>query len=137
MSIEINPKALKDCINSSGMTMSEVSTKMGRSTGFVSGVIAKGRVSETAYVNLCDALGVERGAFLTAPPPPTDVYRLNLVYSDSKVLVQLMCGDEVECGAWAIIKDEGRLGFIQAVSYATHMMYKFAQQNDLGNKESA
>lgn len=144
MSIKINPQALKNHITSNGITMTEASIKMGRSPGFLSNVIRIGSVSESGYTALCNAFGVEKSAFLpsTVTPPvvtpdAASVYRLNLVYSDSKVLVQLMSGDEVVSGAWAIIKEQSLLGFIQAISYAAHMMYKFAEQDGLNKEELA
>jgi hypothetical protein len=132
--IRINSQELKDYLSKNLMTMSDLSNKTGRSAGFVSHVIASGVVSDSGYSAICKALGVARGAFTTPTP---EAYRLNLVYNDSKVLVQLMRGDEVVSGAWAIVKEPGDLGFIQAISYAAHMMYKFAQQDDLNKEELA
>jgi hypothetical protein len=130
--MKINSHELKDHIKKNGLNMSELSRPMQRSPGFVQHVATTGTISEPGYSALCQVLGVDYGAFTEQEVTPVpDVYRLNLVYNDSKVLVQLMKGDEVVSGAWAIVKEQSDLGFIQAVSYAAHMMYKFAQQDDL------
>lgn len=136
MAISINGKELQDYIKKSDLKQTQLSSFMGRSPSYLSYVISKGTMSETAYVELCKKLGVPYGTFRPTDTPE-EVFRLNLVYNDSKVLVQLMSGEDVVCGAWAIIKEPTRLGFLQAISYASHMMYKFAEQHDLNKEESA
>ena len=129
--IEINSDDLRNHLRKSKMTLVTLSKDMGRSTGFMSNAIRTGYMSETAYDVLCKTLGVEHGAFVASDPAPDaptqGVYRLNLVYSDSKVLVQLMRGDEVVSGAWAFVKEQSLLGFV----------YKFAEQSNLNKEESA
>lgn len=136
--VKFNSTDLRNHLKDHGMTMVELSQKMRRCRGFISYALSRGYMSDPAYDAMCMALGVPYGTFTTPAESNTPkVYRLNLVYSDSKVLVQLMCGDEVISGAWAIIKEPTKLGFIQAISYASHMMYKFAEQSDLNKEELA
>lgn len=132
--VNFNPHELRSHLKDHGMTMTELSQKMRRCSGFISYALSRGYMSDPAYDAMCMALGVPYGTFTTPSPA---VYKLNLAYSDSKVLVQLMCGEEVVIGAWAIIKDHSKLGFIQAISYASHMMYKFAEQSDLNKEDLA
>jgi hypothetical protein len=138
-SVELNTNELRDYLRENRISMVALSKSMGRSAGYMANVVnCTSSMSRPAYDAMCKALGVEPGVFtkpLPAPVPST--YRLNLVYSDSKVLLQLMRGEEVVSGAWAIVKEQSHLGFIQAISYAAHMMYKFAEQKELDNKESA
>ena len=132
--VKFNATELRNYLKDHGMTMNELSCKMRRCGGFISYAIHRGYMSDPAYDAMCMALDVPYGTFTTPSPA---VYKLNLAYSDSKVLVQLMCGEEVVIGAWAIIKDPSKLGFIQAISYASHMMYKFAEQSDLNKEDLA
>lgn len=141
MAVKINPAELNEYLGKNSIRKSVLSKGMKRAPSFITSAISKGSMSETSYLALCEELGVAYGAF-TVPAdvpsaPPADVYRLNLVYSDSKVLVQLMHGEKVECGAWAIIRDQSLHGLVQAISYAAHMMYKFSEQNNLEQKELA
>lgn len=140
-SVELNTKELRDYLRKNRIGMVALSRSMGRSDGYMSNVVnGVSSMSRTGYDAMCKALGVEPGVFtkpLPAPAPVPSMYRLNLVYSDSKVLLQLMRGEEVVSGAWAIVKEQSRLGFIQAISYAAHMMYKFAEQSELNEEESA
>lgn len=133
-SIKFNSQKLRDYLNEHSMTMQGLSYEMGRSESFVSYAISRGYMSEVAYNVMCKTLGVAPRTFTEVAP---STYHLALTYSESKVLVQLMCGDEVVSGAWALVKEPGDLGFIQAISYAAHMMYKFAQQDDLNKEELA
>lgn len=134
--VNINSWELNNYLSEHGMTKKELSQVMGRSDGFVSQVALRGTMSVNSYAAMCKTLGVPYGTFIAQPPAPP-AYRLNLVYNESKVLIQLMRGDEVVNGAWAIIKDQSHRGFLQAISYAAHMMYKFAEQDDLSKEESA
>ena len=139
MGIKINSAELNEYLSKNAIPKSTLSKAMRRAPSFITSAIANGSMSETSYLALCNELGLAYGAF-TVPAdvpsaPPTDVYRLNLVYSDSKVLVQLMSGDKVECAAWAIIKEKNFVGFAQAISYAAHMMYKFAEQEGLSEEK--
>lgn len=139
--IKINSQALRDYLAQRDMKFTELSAAMGRTPAFISAVLGKGSVSAAGYKALCNTLGVSYGTFreenITPSPAPSDAYRLNLIYSDSKVLVQLMRGDQVVSGAWALVKEQTNVGFIQAISYAAHMMYKFAEQDGLNREELA
>lgn len=140
-SVNLNIKELRDHLRTNRISMVELSKNMGRSESYISNVVnGNSAMSKTGYDAMCKVLGMAPGAFIAAPLPPapaSGVYRLNLTYSDTKVLLQLMRGEEVVSGAWAIVKEPSRLGFIQAISYAAHMMYKFAEQSELNEEESA
>lgn len=136
MAISINGKELRDFLKSNDLSLSQLSAFMNRSPSYISFVIRTGTMSDVAYDVMCKKLGVAPGTFRDQIDP-APMYRLSLTYSDSKVLVQLMRGEEVVSGAWAIVKEQSELGFIQAISYAAHMMYKFAQQDDLNKEELA
>lgn len=140
--VKFNAYALRNHLNEHGMTMTDLCNQMGRSVSFISHSCSIGYMSAVSYDAMCRALGVPHSTFIAqkeipAPAETPTAYRLSLTYSDSKVLVQLMRGEEVVIGAWAIVKEQSELGFIQAISYAAHMMYKFAQQDDLNKEESA
>lgn len=138
--IKINSQALRDYLAQRDMKFNELSKAMGRTPSFVSAFLRNGSLSAAGYKALCNTLGVSYGTFKednTPSPAPSDAYRLNLIYSDSKVLVQLMRGDQVVSGAWALVKEQTNVGFIQAISYAAHMMYKFAEQDGLNKEELA
>lgn len=138
MTISINGKEIQGFLKENNLTQTQLSAFMNRSPSYISFALRKGKMSEIAYDTMCKKLGVAPGTFRNpSATQPSDVYRLNLVYSSSKVLVQLMQGDEVVSGAWAIVKEQSDLGFIQAISYAAHMMYKFAEQNELHEGELA
>lgn len=49
--------------------------------------------------------------------------------------MSLYFGDEKICEAYSKIKGPGKLDLMQAISYAAHMMYKLAEQEELKAKK--
>lgn len=130
--MELNTKRISEHLERIGMTLSDLSESMGHSPSYMSQALRQGKMPTSQYRLMCHVLRVDEDFFNTPAPK---MYRLNLIYSDRKVCVQLMHGEEVVCGAWSLLKGDSQKDFIQAISYASHMMYKLAEQKQLDGEE--
>lgn len=148
--IKIDCKALKEWIKNQDMTSSEMSYKLGRSKSYLSNIACEyvEYMSKPQYDLFLKTFNLPDGSFIAPKTgmmkqPDTDIrtpkvvpngYWLNLKYSATAVKVQLMFGDEVVMGGISKIKGKTMLDFAQAVSYASHMVYKFIEQKELQGK---
>ena len=63
-------------------------------------------------------------------------YTARIDVSGGKSLnMSLYFGDEKICEAYSKIKGPGKLDLMQAISYAAHMMYKIAEQEELKKRK--
>jgi len=64
------------------------------------------------------------------------IYTARIDVSGGKSLnMSLYFGDEKICEAYSKIKGPGKLDLMQAISYAAHMMYKIAEQEELKKRK--
>lgn len=69
------------------------------------------------------------------PPEAEELYSLRLRVSPCRVILRMYFQDTEIYSAASKVKGTRELDLLQAVSYAAHMMYKFAEQKEL-NKEA-
>ena len=131
--MDINVQALKEYLGAVGIMLAQLSLDIGHSKSYMAQVCNKGKMPTSSYRLMCHVLGVDEEMFTLQADSMPGIYWLNLIYNDKKVCVQLMHGEDVISGAWAVIRGDTQTDFAQAVSYATHMIYKFVEQNDLGS----
>lgn len=135
-----------------------LSELIGRNKYYIRDCIKQEKMGETPFLFLQRTLELPDNALLPDPPKPSlptvdvlsiDVvpaqratpkpnrracYWLDLADNGNHVVLRLMYGDDELFRAAAKVKGgEGadELNFIQAVSYAAHMLYKLAEQKDL------
>lgn len=138
--VKIDTGAMRAWIKREGMTLQEVSEKIGRCRTYIGVCLAKGSMVESAYRMFCGTFGLPRSAFIPAPcvpekPQSTEGYTIGMDVKPDRVrLCVKYDGVEVH-HAHALIKGDTEIDLLQAVSYAAHMIYKLAQQNVLGGDE--
>ena len=135
--IPINPAAIRAYCASEGITLAELARRMGRTQSYLPGAFVRGTLSRTVYPLLVSVTGVPHEEFLArevetpAPEKPAEKYSLNLDVSDDRVRLGF-CRDGKEVRhAYSIRKGEDDFALMQGISYAAHMLYKFAEQDKL------
>lgn len=149
--IKVDIPAIKKYFDDNALSYKDVCTRIGRSRFYISACAATGKMSSYTYDLLIRELGVSRDAFIPkdthketpqdAPKVQTaagggDLYTLGLDVSPDRVVLR-MCfqGTEIYRSA-SRVKGKRELDLMQAVSYAAHMMYKFAEQKELDKEGS-
>ena len=148
--VKIDVEALERWLNSQPETQKALAEKIGRGQCFFSDIKRHGRMAAVVYNFFIRTFNLPDGTFIkkehtpepfVAPPQSSrtpreheDGYWLNLRYSPTSVKVQVMYKDESIIGAVAKIKGNTQLDFVQAISYASHMCYKFLEQKELEAK---
>ena len=128
--------AIKHYIREKGMTQADVCRRIGRSSHVL--CTCTGDMAEYIYDLLIRELGAENGAFQKkekeAPQEVNrvgELYTLGLDVSPERVVLHMYFqGTEIYKSA-AKVKGTRELDLLQAISYAAHMMYKFAEQKEL------
>lgn len=141
--IHVDIPAIKQYLSSRALKQADVCTKMGRSRSYISACGSTGKMSSYAYTLRCRELGVAEDTFIRkempksqeAPPEADELYSLRLRVSPSRVILRMYFQDTEIYSAVSKVKGTRELDLLQAVSYAAHMMYKFAEQKEL-NKEA-
>lgn len=131
--VEKAAAALEKC----GMSSSEVSRRMGRCVNYVTSTLKKGVMPPAALSVFCNLVGVSVDDLTKAPHshtvtrPVCQPYGIALDVRKDKLRMALTFGDQELYAAWSRIKGDTELDLLQAVSYAAHLMYKLAEQNQL------
>lgn len=129
--MKINGKMLREYLSRRGITLDKLSVDIGHAKNYMSYILSKEDMPTSEYKLMCHILGVDEDKFA---PHDTAGYSLGLVYDERSLRIKLLHGDKEVCSAWSLIKSSSDLDFLQAISYAAHMMYKFAQQTELGKE---
>lgn len=118
------------------MTQSDVCRRIGRNSNFLCS--CTGDMADYTYDLLVRELGVENGAFQkkedvqpTKANSQAGLYTLGLDVSPEKVVLHMYFQGTEICKAYSKVKVTRELDLMQAISYAAHMMYKFAEQKEL------
>ena len=120
-----------------GTTLAELSRSMGYADNFLSATSGQGRISTPASRLLEVMYGVKYEDYCPrheAPAPDAGEYRAAVQFDlpQRRVTVCITTPDGRDVQARAIVKDPGdEMSVLQAVSYAAHMCYKFAEQRRL------
>lgn len=142
-----------------GKNQQEVSVSIGKNFNYMHSLRTRLRMPTATYRLLCRIYDLKEGDLQPDPPEPElpaleveqltfipktenkpkpkakrECYWLDLADNGNHVVLRLMYGDDELFRAAAKVKGgEGadELNFIQAISYAAHMLYKFAEQKDL------
>lgn len=150
--VSINKQELSKWLGERPESLTELAERIGKSSSFFTDVKRKEKMTTRVYKLFVREFSLPAGAFIKQEPQEPepfvapdqtcsmpieheDGYWLKLKYSQTNVKVQLMYKDEVIIGACSKIKNNTQLAFAQAISYATHMCYKFLEQKELEEKE--
>ena len=134
--IKVDIPAIKEYLRENGMMQVDVCRRIGRGPNFLCS--CTGDMAEYTYDLLIQVLGVEDGAFQKKEDvQPTKVnngaglYTLGLDVSPEKVVLRMYFQGAEICKAYSKVKGTREVDLMQAISYAAHMMYKFAEQKEL------
>ena len=139
--IEIDRNALRDAIAASGKRKAQISRDIGYTDSYINGCLNFGTMRESAAKLLCLQLGIplskiQKKQPVTPQAAASGTYTARIDVSGGKSLnMSLYFGDEKICEAYSKIKGPGKLDLMQAISYAAHMMYKLAEQEELKAKK--
>lgn len=144
--VEIDPKKLDKFLE--GKNLSEIDDNIGKAHGYMRLLRNRLKMTVASYRLLCRIYNLPEDALTPDPPKPEPPavppkpnnrragYWLDLADNSNHVVLRLMYGDEEVYLARARVKNgetATELNFIQAVSYAAHMLYKLAEQYELGD----
>lgn len=135
--------------------MKELSLNIGRNVGYISKCVSTGKMARSAFDFMLRTYGAkaedltpdpvpEKKPTLNTPPvqhrpgKKDETYWLDLRDMGNYVALALMYGDETVYEARAKVRggrDAKEVNFVQAVSYAAHMLYKLAEQQELNHGE--
>ena len=135
--IKVDIQAIKNYIREKGMTQADVCRRIGRSSNFLCS--CTGDMADYTYDLLIRELGAENGAFQkkekAAPQEVNrgggELYTLGLDVSPERVVLHMYFQGTEICKAVSKVKGTREVDLMQAISYAAHMMYKFAEQKAL------
>lgn len=138
----ISPEKLAAFLEANGGAQA-VAARLGKSQNYFKKIICYRKAMPTAVLHALCAMFDARPTELTPDPPPKPVapatrpssgYALELKTYDGHVTLQLLFDSAVLYTGKARIKNganASELEVIQAISYAAHMIFKFAEQDTL------
>ena len=151
--IKIDAEELRSWMNKQGKTYGELSAEIGKSGSYLSRKCSTTHeMPELVYKLMIKTFKLPEGSFIPKPEPPKvkeeqlsiesmsekprEGYWTDLKVFPDKVKFTIYFranGTDIEVTkAFSKIKDNSELAIVQAISYAAHMCYKFAEQNRLG-----
>lgn len=140
--VDIDRDAVCVWLKEHGMTLREMSIGIGRSEGYLYGVVRNGQMKENVYNLMRQIYGLPEGIFLTKQDVKqgeqeeksggaVDGYQIRLDVYPNKLNVEMSYLGQPMYDAYAWIKGDTELDLVQAFSYAAHLLYKKAEQDAL------
>lgn len=142
---DIDIVELQKWMNSTGKDPCELSESIGREKSFFYNVIRKGKIGFTPYKMILRTYNLPEKSFIkdyqaknatsneqaVHSPPQKHGYSLDMqVFPDKLRLAILFDNQEIK-HCFVHIRGESELDLMQAISYAAHMLYKYAQSDNL------
>lgn len=135
----LNRSAVLNGIERSGLSMVEVSRRIGRGDAYLSASIRRGMMSAAAIPLLAKELDIpQKDLILHQEEQKTccakdavNKYTAQIEVSKTKLHMTLLFGGKELYSTYSRIKGGSELDLMQAVSYAAHLMYKLAEQEEL------
>lgn len=137
---KLNRSAVLTGIERSGLSMKEVSHRIGRGDTYLSASIRRGVMSASAVPLLAKELDVpqkdlilheEEQKTYCCAKDAVNKYAAQIEVSKTKLHMTLLFGGRELYSAYSRIKGDSELDLMQAISYAAHLMYKLAEQEEL------
>ena len=161
--VKINGEALylglKDYAFANRLTLAEVSNSIGRCGTYINNLRNYDHISEPMFNMICKSFGLSTDKYLVKPEPPKPVekpevkpetgtqhylapflksgYDVTLRVENDRVFMAVYLDGKMQQRASSWIKKDTQnrdLGIFQAISYAAHIMYKYAEQAVLEGK---
>lgn len=138
--VKIDRKAVDIWLVESGITKSHVDFKIGRHRGYFASVLLRGSCNPNVWRFFLHAFDLPEGSFVIReeekkeePAPAceemTTGYSTFVHVVGNRLIFSILRDGEELYAAYAYIKGESEVDFTQAISYAAHKCYEFAQKN--------
>ena len=136
---KLNRSAVLTGIERSGLSMKEVSHRIGRGDTYLSASIRRGVMSASAVPLLAKELDVPQKDLIVhkaeektcCAKDAVNKYAAQIEVSKTKLHMTLLFGGKELYSTYSRIKGDSELDLMQAISYAAHLMYKLAEQEEL------
>ena len=131
--IKLDREKTKKFARERGISLEDISYAIGRSKSYISyAMSSESGIQNATFDLLCRIYNVPPETFLPDPEPVAPVsesgYSTEVSVNGEKVHFAVRNNGETIASAFAYIKNDTELAVMQAISYAAHMCYKFAQQ---------
>lgn len=140
MGVKIDRTALRAYLDEHGLTYKAAGELCMRSNSFVNNIFQKGTTSDTGYAALCNGFGVPYGTFKEKEAEPVNAaepevgFTLSLQVKPDRVRVGVNFNGAEIYNGYSRVNGDTELDLMQAISYAAHMIYKFAEQRVLAEE---
>ncbi len=141
--VKIDSGKVRAAIAEMGKPMSVVSYELGVSSCYMSRACVNGEMSETVFNLFCLLYDLNCNDFIAheeqtnnAASDQQEGYHMRLSVTPTIVTVTAMFGNEVMYIGRSKVKGNSELDLMQAISYATHMIYKASEQKALADRVS-
>lgn len=136
---KLNRSAVLNAIGGAGLSMKEVSHRIGRGDSYLSASIRRGVMSAAAIPLLAKELDVPQKDLILheeeqkscCAKDAVNKYAAQIEVSKTKLHMTLLFGGKELYSTYSRIKGDSELDLMQAISYAAHLMYKLAEQEEL------
>lgn len=136
---KLNRSAVLNAIGGAGLSMKEVSHRIGRGDSYLSASIRRGVMSAAAIPLLAKELDVPQKDLILhqeeqkscCAKDAVNQYAAQIEVSKTKLHMTLLFGGRELYSTYSKIKGDSELDLMQAISYAAHLMYKLAEQEEL------
>ena len=132
----IDGKELLAWAASTGETQENLCEMIGRSRSFLGTSARNNKMGLGTYKFLLKTFDIPDGSFLPKVKEEPKVtcnigYHMDLQVFDTKLKLGLWFDEEEIVSCYSKIRGGSEFDLVQAISYAAHMLYKFAEQRDL------
>lgn len=135
----LNRSAVLNGIERSGLSMKEISHRIGRGDSYLSACVRRGGIAASTLPLLAKELDVpQKDLILHQEEKKTccakdavNQYAAQIEVSKTKLHMTLLFGGKELYSTYSRIKGDSELDLMQGISYAAHLMYKLAEQEEL------
>ena len=129
--VQIDGNSLKSAIKKNNMTSAGLSREIGRGQSYIANCLDRGVMSRYALELLSRILRTNISDLMPKTGRDTSGFKMNLDVKPDKVYLEVLFDGQVIGSAYSKIKGQTEVDLMQAISYAAHMIYKFAEQKRL------
>ena len=143
--MRIDPARLQRCLQNYhrryGTDNVQMSRRMGRADNYLSCISGQKLIPKHAVLLLQSLFGIKYDEYKPvseAPVASRGAYAADVtIEQGDRVLVRFLKNGDPVCTARAVIREPGdEMEVMQAISYAAHMCYKFAEQRRLSSRSA-
>lgn len=132
--VKVDGETIKKFARSNGLTLAEISRKIGKSDAYMSGIIHSGEMSVYPYELMLRIFNLPNDSFVVKEEVKKkdinckiDGYSIKLdVWSNSIKMCVMYQGQPIS-ESRAFIKENTEEGLLQAISFASHLMHEKAK----------